>query len=221
METKKEPGAELSRKSGLFLGVGVTLALSMVITAFEWKSYGDLVVDLRAVNVDSFPESIIIPPTKILPPAPKPRALVVVTDKPDVEVDPPIIDIDAPDGTTVAPIPPVVEMPEVAEIDIPFIVVEEPASPKGGLGAFFRYVGDHIKYPSQARRMGIEGRVFVEFVIGKDGTLTDVKVIKGIGGGCDEEALRVVESSPPWTPGKQRGKPVRQRLTLPIIFKLG
>lgn len=69
--------------------------------------------------------------------------------------------------------------------------------------------------------MGIEGRVFIEFLIGKDGTLSEIKVIKGIGGGCDEEALRVIQGSPNWNPGKQRGVPVKQRYTLPIVFKLG
>jgi protein TonB len=69
--------------------------------------------------------------------------------------------------------------------------------------------------------MGVEGKVFVQFVIGKDGSISDVKVIKGIGAGCDEEAIRIVQSSPAWNPGKQRGKPVKQRYTLPIQFKLG
>ena len=69
--------------------------------------------------------------------------------------------------------------------------------------------------------MGIEGRVFVEFVIGKDGSLSDVRAVKGIGGGCDEEAVRIIQSAPAWNPGKQRGKPVKQRYTLPIVFKLG
>jgi protein TonB len=71
-----------------------------------------------------------------------------------------------------------------------------------------------------ARRMRVEGKVFVEFVIGKDGQITDVIVIKGIGAGCDEEAVRIIQSSPPWNPGRQRGKPVKQRMVLPIIFKL-
>ena len=78
-----------------------------------------------------------------------------------------------------------------------------------------------MKYPSQARRMGIEGRVFVEFIVDKDGTLTNVKAIKGIGAGCDEEAERVIKNHPKWNPGKQRGKAVKQKIVLPITFKLG
>jgi protein TonB len=102
-----------------------------------------------------------------------------------------------------------------------FTVVEETAAPIGGMGAFYEYVGKKIKYPAQAKRMGIEGKVFVEFVIEKDGSITDVKAIKGIGGGCDQEAERILASAPKWKPGKQRGKPVRQKMVLPINFKLG
>jgi protein TonB len=100
-------------------------------------------------------------------------------------------------------------------------VVEESASPKGGYPAFYKFVGEKIKYPAQARRMGVEGKVFVEFVVNRDGSIVDVKAIKGIGAGCDEEAVRIVQSAPAWTPGKQRGKPVRQKMVIPITFKLG
>ena len=101
------------------------------------------------------------------------------------------------------------------------MVVEDQPEPQGGMQAFYEYVGKNLKYPSQARRMGIEGKVFVQFVVNTDGTLTDVQAIKGIGAGCDDEAVRVVKTAPKWKPGKQRGKPVRVRMVLPITFKLG
>ena len=82
-------------------------------------------------------------------------------------------------------------------------MVEQTAAPQGGMPAFYEYVGKKLKYPAQARRMGIEGKVFVEFVIERDGSITDVKAIKGIGAGCDEEAVRVLQSAPKWKPGKQ------------------
>jgi protein TonB len=113
-----------------------------------------------------------------------------------------------------------VEQPKENPDEI-FLVVEEGAMPKGGMEAFYKFVRDKLKYPAQARRMGIEGKVFVEFVVNRDGSIVDVKSIKGIGAGCDEEAVRVVQSMPAWNPGKQRGKPVRQRMVLPITFKLG
>ena len=77
-----------------------------------------------------------------------------------------------------------------------------------------------MEYPSQARRMGIEGRVFVQFVVDKQGNVTEVQSVKGIGAGCDEEAERVLRESPKFKPGKQRGRPVKVRMVLPIIFKL-
>lgn len=117
----------------------------------------------------------------------------------------------------------VVEAPPVKEEEVEevFTIVEESAEPIGGMDAFYKYVQKNLKYPAQARRMGVEGKVFVQFVIDKDGSITDVKVVKGIGAGCDEEAVRVIESAPKWKPGKQRGRPVKQRIVLPISFKLG
>jgi TonB family protein len=106
-------------------------------------------------------------------------------------------------------------------IDTVFTVVEETAAPIGGLPAFYRFVGNTMNYPVEARRDGVQGEVFVQFIIEKDGTITNPKIINRIGGGCDEEVLRVIELAPKWNPGKQKGKPVRQRYTLPIIFKLG
>jgi protein TonB len=82
-------------------------------------------------------------------------------------------------------------------------------------------LSDNLKYPTQARRMGVEGTVIVVFVINTDGSIQDVEVLRGIGGGCDEEAVKIVKGAPKWEPGKQRGKPVRTRMRLPIRFKLG
>ena len=89
------------------------------------------------------------------------------------------------------------------------------------MSAFYKYVATTLRYPAQARRMGIEGKVFVQFVVDKDGSLTDVQAIKGIGAGCDEEAVRVISKAKKWKPGKQRGRAVKVRMILPITFKLG
>ena len=110
-------------------------------------------------------------------------------------------------------------MPE-ENVDEIFTIVEEQPSPVGGMKAFYDYVFDNLNYPPRAARMGIEGRVFVEFIVERDGSLTDVKVAKGIGGGCDEEAVRVISEAPKWNPGKQRGRAVRVRMIMPIVFKL-
>lgn len=106
------------------------------------------------------------------------------------------------------------------KVDEIFTIVEEQPSPDGGIKSFYEFVSKNLNYPAQARRMGMEGRVFVEFVVEKDGSLTDIKVVKGIGAGCNEEAVRVLSLAPNWNPGKQRGREVRVRMIMPIMFKL-
>src|SRR5690606_10128314 len=101
-----------------------------------------------------------------------------------------------------------------------FLVVEETAHPDGGMEKFYAFVKENMSYPTEARENGTEGRVFIEFVVEKDGSLTNFKSLKGIGHGCDDEAIRVVALSPPWVPALQKGKPVRQRMVLPVVFNL-
>lgn len=103
-----------------------------------------------------------------------------------------------------------------------FSIVEESASPISGYPVLYEYIAKNMNYPQQARSMGIEGKVFIEFVVNVDGTLSDFVPIKGIGAGCDQEAIRVLQTSTiAWTPGKQQGMSVKQRMVLPITFKLG
>ncbi len=113
--------------------------------------------------------------------------------------------------------PKVIETPVQAEI---FTVVEEQPGYPGGEESRIRFLQENIKYPEEAKELGIQGKVFVTFVVEADGSITDVRVLRGIGGGCDEEALRVVRSMPRWVPGKQRGVPVRVQFNLPIKFTL-
>ncbi len=103
----------------------------------------------------------------------------------------------------------------------PFNVVEQQAEFDGGMDAFYQYVSKEMKYPLDARKKGIEGKVYVQFVVEKDGSISQVETVKGIGGGCDEEAERVIRKSPAFNPGKQRGKPVRVRMVMPILFIIG
>jgi TonB family protein len=102
-----------------------------------------------------------------------------------------------------------------------FVIVEETAQPKDGMENFYAFIINNMRYPKEAKEKGIEGRVFIEFVIEKDGSLTNLKVLKGIGYGCDDEAMRVLAMSPPWNPGRQRGMTVRQKMVMPIIFNSG
>ncbi len=225
MELKKNPNADLTRKTGLFFSIGLLVTMSLVLAAFEWKQYEAKIEDLVKRNADVFEETIEVPPTDIPPPPPPQVQAPVIVEVPDEEeIEEEIqvnLDIEVSQDTKVEEVivKPVEEPKE--EVDEIFTIVEESAAPKGGMAAFYKYVSDKMKYPPQARRMGIDGKVFVEFVINKDGSISDVKAVKGIGAGCDEEAVRVVQSAPSWSPGKQRGKPVKQRMVLPITFKLG
>ena len=100
-------------------------------------------------------------------------------------------------------------------------LAENQPKPKGGMALFYEYVQSNLKYPTEAKQLGIEGKVFVQFIVDPEGNLTDVKSVKGIGGGCDEEAIRVVKESLPWNPALQDGKKVNVRMILPVTFKLG
>ena len=224
MEAKKTEKADLTKKSNLFFSIGLLLTMALVFMAFEWKSYDDSLVDLQGKNTNIFEEMLEVPPTE-QPPPPAPiiqqPQIVEVPDEEEIKEDLNLkFDVEVTEETKVEEVvvAPVEEKENVDEI---FSVVEESAEPKSGMGAFYKYVGEKIKYPAQARRMGVEGRVFVQFVVNRDGSIVDVTVLKGIGAGCDEEATRIVQSAPAWKPGKQRGKPVRQKMVIPIIFKLG
>jgi protein TonB len=224
MEVKKTEKADLTKKSGFFFSIGLTITMALVLMAFEWTDTSEGDLSLLGKNTNTFEEVIEVPPTE-QPPPPAPviqqPQVVEVPDEEEIKDDIKVnLDVEVTEESKVEEIVVQAEQPK-EETDEIFTVVEESATPKGGMQAFYNYVNTKIKYPAQARRMGIEGKVFVEFVINKDGSLTDVKAIKGIGAGCDEEAIRVIQSAPPWNPGKQRGKAVKQRYTLPIFFKLG
>ncbi len=224
MEPKKTEKADLTRKSFLFFNIGLVFSLLLAITAFTYRVYDDTSVKNLGDDQAIIDEIMEVPPTDQLPPPPpkiQQPQIIEVPDEKKIEEEIDInMDTEVQEDTKVAEIT-IVQEEEKEDPNQIFLVVEETAAPIGGMPAFYDFIGKKMKYPAQARRMGIDGKVFVEFVIEKDGTITDVKAIKGIGAGCDEEAVRVVQSAPKWKPGKQRGKPVRQRMVLPIAFKLG
>jgi periplasmic protein TonB len=112
------------------------------------------------------------------------------------------------------------EVKKVEDPDVTFVIVEQSPEFANGVKAMYQFLSDNMKYPAVARENNIEGTVYVGFVVGKDGTIRDVKVKRGIAGGCNEEAIRVVELMPKWNPGKQNGRPVSVAYTIPIKFKL-
>lgn len=101
-----------------------------------------------------------------------------------------------------------------------YTIVDDQPFPEGGIQKFYAYIKDNLKYPTAARQSGIEGRVFIEFVVDADGSITKVRTIKGIGAGCDQEAERVMKNALAWNPGRQDGKPVKVRMVMPITYRL-
>lgn len=223
MEPKKNPKVDLTRKSGLLMNIGLCVSLLSVIVAFEWRTYDESgILDLGQVQ-DDFEDIMEIPPTEQPPPPPPKIQLPEIIEVPDeeeieeeIEVE---LDVEVTEETVIEDIV-FEEAPEEEVVEEVFTIVEDQPEFPGGMAAFYKFVGDNMDYPSQARRMGIEGRVYVQFVVDKDGTVTEVTAVKGIGAGCDEEAERVLRTAPKFKPGKQRGRAVKVRMVLPIIFKL-
>ena len=226
MEEKKTPKADLENKKMIFRQIGLVITLAIILFAFEWKSYEKVVSNLASRQVEDIPEEIIpITEQKVKPPPPPPPKQVVKINvvEDDVKVDDDItINVEADQNTEVeAYVAPVMKQEEESDEERQiFMVVESMPEFPGGESALYKYLAENIKYPQMAKESGIQGRVFVTFVVERDGSVTDVRVLRGIGGGCDEEAIRVVKGMPKWSPGKQRGKPVRVQYNLPVKFTL-
>lgn len=221
MESKKNPKVDLEKRKSSFMWLGMVFALAIVLVAFEWKVFektqtdlGDL--DLDLIEEEIIPQSIQKPPPPPPPPAPT-TVIEIVDDEEEIEEELEIEDLEIDQDTEIEFIEAVEE--EVVEEEI-FTIVEDMPSFPGGEAKLFEYLGKNIKYPQIAKEAGISGIVYVNFVVGTNGKINDVKVLRGIGGGCDEEAIRVVKNMPQWTPGKQRGKPVKVSYNLPIRFSL-
>ncbi len=219
METKKNPSKDYRKKSALFFNLGLVISITLVISAFEMKfedtmSYVDRPVsDFGGITID-IPSTVM--PEKTLPPRPVVNIIQVKDDQPiEEEIDipdlfPEEIPLDAPPIITE-------KLPE-EQVDVDWVGYAEqmPSSSED----FLKYVGKNIKYPGRASRLNVEGKVFVQFVVSKDGTMKDIRIVRGLGYGCDEEVLRVMQMPYKWTPGKQRGIPVNVRMILPITFSL-
>lgn len=210
----------------LFVSLGFVLSMLIIIAAFELKMRDGLAeVDISAGHVQS--ELLFEVPITEQPPPPPPMVTAdqirEVSDEEIIDEIEVTLDIEMTQDTRIEQViisdflgqEPVEEVAE--EI---FTIVEQQPVPVGGMASFYRYIGENLRYPTRAARQGIEGRVFIQFVVERDGSLTDVQVVRGIGGGCDEEAIRVVQGAPKWEPGRQRGRPVRVRMVLPILFQL-
>ncbi len=222
MESKKNPEADLERRKSSLRWMGVMAAMAFVLVSFEWKWFdlqveglGDYKSDLLEEEV--IPVSFQQPPPPPPPPQQQQTVLEIVEDDEEIEEELVMEDMEVDEDTEIEFIEEVEE--EFVEEEIFTIVQDMPSFP-GGDAAMLSYLGKNIKYPTLAKESGIQGTVYVTFVVEKDGSVSNVKVLRGIGGGCDEEAIRVVKSMPRWTPGKQRGKPVKVQYNLPCRFVL-
>lgn len=228
MEAKKSPKADLEKKKGLYLEIGLIVSLALVLLAFSIKSYEQEEVELVQQTMGDIDDidAIITDPNEPPPPPPEPEApsndFEVVDDNKVIENE--ALPVDMGDNANLAQeayTAPVQETQEEEKEEVTiFTVVEEAPDFPGGEAALYKYLNDKINYPQMARDQNIQGRVFVTFVVERDGSIANPKVLRDIGGGCGEEALRVVRNMPKWKPGKQRGKAVRVQFNLPVLFQL-
>jgi len=228
MELKKNPKADLEKRRGLYLEIGLVVILVASLVAFNVKSYDQEQVEVvQRTAMDEVEDIVIQTQQEELPPPPPPEAPEVVTElniieddaKSDNEIG--IVNAEVTDKTENIEITPVVvEQEEEEDEQVIFQVVENDPEFPGGLEAMYKFLAQNIKYPQLARENNITGKVYVTFVVEKDGSVSNARVLRDIGGGCGAEAIRVVKSMPKWTPGKQRGKAVRVQYNLPVNFNL-
>lgn len=228
MKTKTNK-ADLERKKSMFFQLGLVAALTMVLLAFEWPSNGDINLDFATgITIDFDEEMIpITRPEDVTPPPPPviapPEIINIVDDEVEIKDEDDDIFKDIDDETFKDLLKNPIIFDDEKELDetIPFMLIEEQPTFMGGDHRnFTKWVFANLKYPEIAAQNGIQGRVTLEFTIDIDGSVTNVRVIKGIDPSLDAEALRVVSNSPKWSPGLQRGKPTKVSFTFPITFRL-
>ena len=229
MEVKKSPKANLEPRKLTWQLLGFVMVLAFLFVAFEW-SRRDVKIDTSQAVRDIAFEEEIMPITEQLELPPPPPPAEVPTQVPEilnvVEDDEEVADVKIQSDedlgqkveikTYVAPTI-IEEAPQEDEI---FMVVEDMPEPPGGIAELMKFLGKNIKYPTIAQENGIQGRVVVEFVVNRDGTIVDPKVVRGVDPSLDKEAVRVIMSMPKWKPGKQGGKTVRVKYTVPVTFRL-
>lgn len=226
MEVKKTDKANLEKKRGMFLQLGYVIVLGLVLLAFEWGTRPSELNSLGELG-DMDLEEEIIPITRQQneppPPPPPPQTTEVINIvEDDVEIEDELIleDTEADQDDVIDIVEFDEEEEEVNEQEVFFVVEDMPTFQGQSSDAFRIYIQKNLRYPVIAQENGISGRVFVQFDVDATGAIKNVMVVRGVDPSLDKEAVRVVKSSPKWTPGKQRGRPVRVRFTFPIVFQL-
>jgi protein TonB len=228
MEIKKSDKASLENKKLLFVEIGLVVALGITLFAFEWTSKETTVAVLEDTTEVLIEEEIIPITQETPPPPPAAPKIPVLSDQIDIVDDEIEIEDDMfmnleDDASLGVEIMDYVEVEEevVEEEAIPFQLVEEKPSFQGGdANQFSKWVNQRLVYPEIAKENGVQGRVTLQFTVEKDGTVTKVKVLRGVDPSLDREAVRVVSSSPRWKPGKEGGRAIPVTYTFPVIFQL-
>lgn len=224
MKTKKSPNADLESKRTLFFAIGFVLAMGMVFAAFSYRTPVKAATATGEVFWDS-PEEIFIPWTsQEEKPAPNPpisiKDIVVDLEEGEEEIDFSDFTDEIKSGEAIALNPVLAERsPEPEEVPLVDFAEHMPEFP-GGISSLLHFISRSIKYPEPARQNGIQGKIFVRFVVNTDGTISDASVVRPLDPSLDREAIRVVLNMPQWKPGMQNGRPVRVNFTIPINFVL-
>ena len=230
MEIKKSPKASLENKKLLFTEIGLVVALGVLYGAFEWSSKDADVATLVDNTQVQIEDEMIAIQNETPPPPPEAPKIPVLSDEirivdDDIKLDDDLfmnLEDDANLGVEIMDYKEVEVVEEVVEEEaIPFQLVEEKPSFNGGdANEFSKWVNSKLVYPEIAKENGVQGRVTLSFTVEKDGSVTNVRVLRGVDPSLDDEAVRVVKSSPKWKPGKQRDRTVKVTYTFPVIFQL-
>jgi len=226
MEPKKNFSIKLEKRRNSLLFTGLTIALATVLAAFEYRTFDSKDFQTAQLDFQFLAEEQIVAITlpKPIAPPPPPRPIVdhfIINDLPDLDPEPETL----PELTPVEidPNPEVIEIENRTEIldetPIPYFLVEEMPTFPGGDSALQEFLRNKIKMPQMAKDARVNGKIFVEFTIDKEGNVEAVELRNHLGYGCDEVALNAVKQMPKWNPGKQQTKPVKVRMRLPIAFK--
>ena len=235
MQLKKTPKADLTKNSSLYFAIGLASVLLFSWVAIEWKTYEKSAFDYEALNVDDeddeevpITEQIKTPPPPP-PPPPAPEVIEIVEDEEDVEET--VIESTETDQEEIVEVEDIDVEDDFEDVDVPFAVIEDvplfPGCEKVAKSerrkCFQEQINKHIRknfrYPEIAQEMGIQGRVYVNFIISKDGSITNIRM-RGPDKNLEKEAKRIISMLPKMTPGKQRGRPVRVPFSIPISFRL-
>ena len=233
MQLKKNPKADLTKNSSLYFAIGLASVLLFSWVAIEWKTYEKSAFDYEALNVDDeddeevpITEQIKTPPPPP-PPPPAPEVIEIVEDEEDIEET--VIESTETDQEEIVEVVDVVD--DFEDVDVPFAVIEdvplfpgcEKVAKSDRRKCFQEQINKHIRknfrYPEIAQEMGVQGRVYVNFIISKDGSITNIRM-RGPDKNLEKEAKRIISKLPKMTPGKQRGRPVRVPFSIPISFRL-